>query len=455
MEEAEILGETPNDNIKEIELIEGNIKYKCEIKKEKDDLGDYLDISVYNNKIKYKGRIHIYYIQYQLGVLYYDIDDIYRSIYILNNNKFKLIKNDNKYELQIELIILTQKRYIDIDLYDNINNNNEYINEIIKAIENKIKLLNEELNKYKNMNKDIYDNFIIGDKEPKETLKYHTDQIWCSTVLKDGRFVTGSFDNSIIIYNNKTFKPDLTIKEHKDTVTCVIQLNSGELVSCSNDNTIKLYNINENEYKVIQTLNEHKDYVNKIIELKNKQLVSCSWDKSIIFYNKDNNEYKKDYSISTNGRNGPIIQTKDNEICYYEYEDTICFYDFIKRNNIKKLNNISVTGYIYDSLLMISKDLLLITGENKISIINVNSYNLIKTINVDNSGWINAVCMLNKDMILTGDQNKRIIQWKIENDNLKLISIKENAHDKWINTLSKLGNGLILSGSGDNSVKIW
>ena len=82
MEEVEI-GETPNDNIKEIELTEGNIKYKCEIKKEKDIYGDdYLDISVYNNKIKYKGRIHIYNIQYQLGVLNYNIDNIFNSIYI-------------------------------------------------------------------------------------------------------------------------------------------------------------------------------------------------------------------------------------------------------------------------------------------------------------------------------------------------------------------------------------
>ena len=112
MEEVEILGETPNDNIKEIELIEGNIKYKCEIKKEKDDHGDFLDISVYNNKIKYNGRIYIHYIQYQLGVLNFNIDNIFNSIYILNNNKFKLMKDDNKYKLQIELIILTQKRYI-------------------------------------------------------------------------------------------------------------------------------------------------------------------------------------------------------------------------------------------------------------------------------------------------------------------------------------------------------
>ena len=432
MEEVEI-GETPNNNnIKEIELIEGNIKYKCEIQKD----NNYLHISIYNNIIKYKGHIHIYNIQYQLGILNYNINEIFDEIYILNNNKFNLIKD----KIQIEFKILNKKRYINIELYDNIyNNNNEYIKEInelkekIKEKDNKIKLLEEELNKYKNINKNTYDNFIISDKEPKHILKYHTDSILCSTVIKDGRFVTGSSDNSIIIYNNKTFKSDLKINEHNRDVACVIQLNSGELVSCSDDNTIKLYNIYGNEYKVIQTLNEHKSFVNKIIELKNKQLVSCSSDQSIIFYNKDNNEYKKDYSISTNEINGPIIQTKDNEICYYErYNDTIFFYDFIKRNNIKKINDISVSVYSNDSLLMISKDLLLITGKNIISIININSYNLINTIKVDNSGYIHAVCMLNKDMILTVD-----------------------THDDEIYTLSKLGNGLILSGSADKSIKIW
>ena len=431
MEEVEI-GDTPYDNLKEIEIKEGDIKYKCEIQKD----NDYLNISVYNKKIKYKGHMHIYNIQNQLGILNFNVNEIFDEIYKLNNNKFSLKKDINK--LQIEFRILHKKRYINIELYDNINNNNEYIKEknelreIKKALENKIKLLDEELNKYKNMNKNTYDNFIIGDKTPKEILKYHTYSILCSTVLRDGRFVTGSDDYSIIIYNNKTFKQDLIIKEHNRAVTGLIQLNSGELVSCSNDYTIKLYDINETEYKVIQTLNEHTDYVTKIIELKNKQLVSCSCDKSIIFYNKDKNEYKKDYSISTNGKNGPIIQTKYNEICYYEHnQDTICFYDFIKRNIIKKLNNICVANCIYDSLLMISEDLLLLAGYNKVSIINVNSYNLIK------------------------NYNKRIIQWKIENDNLKLISIKENAHENKINTLSKLGNSFILSCSGDNSVKIW
>ncbi len=108
-------------------------------------------------------------------------------------------------------------------------------------------------------------------------------------------------------------------------------------------------------------------------------------------------------------RNGPIIQTKDNEISYYEGHDTICFYDFIKRKNIKKINNSSVTGYIYDSLLMISQELLLIKGYSKISIINANTYNLIEIIDLNNSGRICVACMLNKNRILTGDDNKRIL----------------------------------------------
>ena len=104
---------------------------------------------------------------------------------------------------------------------------------------------------------------------------------------------------------------------------------------------------------------------------------------------------------------------------------------------------------------MISKELLLIPGENKISIININTHNLLKIINVPNSNRITSVCMLNENILLTGDDNKAIRQWKIEGDNLILISIKQNAHNSVIWSLIKIGDGHIISGSGDKSIKIW
>ena len=104
---------------------------------------------------------------------------------------------------------------------------------------------------------------------------------------------------------------------------------------------------------------------------------------------------------------------------------------------------------------MIRKDLLLIPGVNKISIINTNQYKLVRIIEVPNSSRITGVCLLNKNMLLTGDYEEKILQWKIEGDNLILISKKEKTHDKDINVLLNLGNGLIASGSNDSTIKIW
>ena len=105
--------------------------------------------------------------------------------------------------------------------------------------------------------------------------------------------------------------------------------------------------------------------------------------------------------------------------------------------------------------MMINKELLVVPGENKISIINVNEYKLVRIIEVPGSSWICGVCMLNKNMLLTGDCAEVIRQWKIEGDNLILISQKDKTHDNNINVLLNIGNGHIASGSDDNTIRIW
>ena len=104
---------------------------------------------------------------------------------------------------------------------------------------------------------------------------------------------------------------------------------------------------------------------------------------------------------------------------------------------------------------MISKDLLLIPGENKISIININEYSLIRTIDVPNSNLIACTCMLNENILLTGDYNGLIKQWNIEGDNLILVSTKESSQKNSIYSLIKIGDGHIASGSSNKLIKIW
>ena len=455
---------TPNTGLKTVQIIEGQNTYKCQIQ----TIQDFLQVSLFiGDNLKQEGNIHITKIQNQiLTFVGYNINEIFEEINALNQESFSIIKEANKDKIKIEFIILRKKKYLYIDLIkeENINiNNNDLIKtitelkEIIKSKDEKIKSLEEKLNQYNiSTNDNNYNNFDIKLKKPLHQVKYHTDGINCATVLNDGRFATGSDDESIIIYNNKTFKPDLTIKEHSNNVYSLIQLSSGILCSGSNDKTIKLYNINGNTYNVLQTLSYHTNGISKIIELRNKKLVSCSWDNTIIFYFKDNNQYTKDFNIKTNGANGPIIQTKNNEICYREDTNSaLCFFDLQERKNITKINNISVTYNIKDSLLMMSNDLLLAAGENKLTIININSHSIVRSIDISGSSWIYSACLLTDDIILTADCNHRIIQWRIQHDNLELISKKEGAHDSLIFVLKKIGNGLIMSGDYNGEVKIW
>ena len=160
--------------------------------------------------------------------------------------------------------------------------------------------------------------------------------------------------------------------------------------------------------------------------------------------------------MKTNGSCTSIIQTKDNEICYSEGKNnTIYFYDILERKINSTISNISKNNDIREWFIMIKKDLLLIPGSNQLSIINTNEYKLIRIINVSNAGTITGVCLLNKDMLLTGDYSETIRQWKIEGDNLILISQKEKTHDDDINVLLNMGNGFIASGSDDKTIKIW
>ena len=87
--------------------------------------------------------------------------------------------------------------------------------------------------------------------------------------------------------------------------------------------------------------------------------------------------------------------------------------------------------------------------------VNINKYEIIRKIETPDSSWTFGICMINKNILLTGDAHGTIKQWRIEGNNLILISKKEKAHSGEINSLLNLGNGLIASCSDDHSIKIW
>ena len=103
---------------------------------------------------------------------------------------------------------------------------------------------------------------------------------------------------------------------------------------------------------------------------------------------------------------------------------------------------------------MITKDILIIGGKNKIYLVNINQYRIIREIEQPFTK-VHGYCMLNENIFLSGDSIGTIKQWKLEGDNLILVSAKDNAHDESIYILFKIGDGHIASSSLDASITIW
>ena len=76
------------------------------------------------------------------------------------------------------------------------------------------------------------------------TLTGHTDSVSCVLQLTDGRIVSGSDDNTLIVWDaNRNTKHHLV--GHMSWVTCVIQISDGRVVSGSGDATLKVWKLQE------------------------------------------------------------------------------------------------------------------------------------------------------------------------------------------------------------------
>ena len=80
--------------------------------------------------------------------------------------------------------------------------------------------------------------------EPTKTLEGHEGSIWTLAFSPDGtRLVTGSWDNTAIVWNMETLEPIKTLEGHKSFIsTLAFSPDGTRLVTGSGDNTAIVWN---------------------------------------------------------------------------------------------------------------------------------------------------------------------------------------------------------------------
>ncbi|KAJ4076770.1 hypothetical protein NW756_012779 [Fusarium oxysporum] len=127
-------------------------------------------------------------------------------------------------------------------------------------------------------------NMVTGEEE--RTLEGHTD--WVNSVIfsNDGKLIaSGSRDNTVKIWNMVTGEEEGTLKGHTDSVNSVVFSNDGTLIaSGSDDSTVKIWNVVTGEEE--RTLEGHTDWVNSVVFSNDGKLIaSGSRDNTVKIWN--------------------------------------------------------------------------------------------------------------------------------------------------------------------------
>ena len=386
---------------------------------------DYIDV---NEKLKIKSSISIQANKANLSIP-------------INSRKYKQICFELRYE-NSELVEIL------LDTINNLVAKNEEFEKRISSLEEAVfKQKKEEIKEITREEKEFKGKF--ENMTNTKTIKPHTSYISNIILLQNNNIASSSLDCYIKIFNKDTWEEIISIQENSD-VDWIEQIKDGTLISCPRDKTIKLYEINDKSYKNINTIQDTASAW-KMKELENGKLVSTMSDSNIKVWIKKNNTIECEFSLNNGGESYDILEIKNNEVVALS-GNNLNFYDLNKRDKIHSLSGFESFNLNPGRKFCKANDkLLIVCGSNNLFLVDIQSYQLIKTINCES---IVSIYKVADNLVLSGQSNGDIKQWECNERDIKLFSYKNKAHQGHIMVIFKLNN-FIISGCSGGEMKFW
>ena len=304
-----------------------------------------------------------------------------------------------------DAVKLNQLKYFSISDNNNNNNNNEKsFSTNIKSIISNIPNTDIPLQVTYNYNFIHSHPNDIKIYKCIETIYGHVEKIVCLIQLHNEKIVSGSYDNTIKIWNNRNFQCEKTLYENS-YVLSLFEFSPNFLLTGNSENKINLYNLELNNKELIYSFTGHNLWINCISKLNEMYFASGSNDTTIKIW-----DYKNRKCTNT------LIGHKDCILCMI------------------LLNNNQLCSGSADTNIKIwswenSECLFTLKGHEK---------------------WVKCLCQLKTGEILSGSDDKSIKFWK---NNECIYTLK--GHLNSIRSICQINNEKFASGSFDYTIKIW
>ena len=315
------------------------------------------------------------------------------KIQLLDTNIDEIINqyNEEQKELKLNYEFGFSNNYERNSIKESANSN--FKNKSIK-IEESLKSNDNKFKKIKNTN------FMCT-----KTIEGHTEKIVSLIELSSGQLASGSYDETIRIWNSTYEKVDIII-EVKSRILCLLEFEKNKILCGTNDNIINLYEINSLNYEFIYSFIGHTLWVNCLTKINNTYFASASNDTKIKiwdFYNKK------------------CIKTLEG------HEDCILSIILLKKNNLLCSGAADLTIRIWEWEK--NNCLFVLKGHSK---------------------WVKCLLELDNGILASGSDDKTIKLWK-DNVNIKTL----NEHTNSIRSICQINKNYFASGSFDCTIKIW
>ena len=282
----------------------------------------------------------------------------------------------------------------------------------------------------------------------------HTNTIWTLIELNETTIASGSYDNSICIWNMNNHEAIQTLNKHKSKVTRLLKLlppsnvENSELIfaSGSADTTIIIWGCPSNvssQYAPLTTLYGHTSTVNSMIQFGSDKLISGAHEIIVWDMNKNYNiisilsTYKYPVTSLCNSSLGDGFFSGSFENIY------------IWSPKLKCVSMIKTNGHYITCLCYLNDRNLLLSGAYDKTIRVWDRKNNNKNIRVlkEHTNTVWEIFQINKVKMCSGSSNEIII-WDM-NMFVSLVVIEEDNY-----ALIRLSNGRFAYGCFDNKIKV-
>ena len=338
-------------------------------------------------------------------------NNINNDIMLTNHIKnFSVINNDiPQLNSNVEEIINQyngKKKELKLGYLYGFNTNKFSIEEKEKENFNNISKISNINNQNNNLNNNINIECRLGKKGFNciKILRGHSEKVVSLIQLSSGKLISGSYDNSIRIWNLNNDEQELIINEN-GKVFCILEFEKDKILTGTSENCINLWDINYDDNTCIYSFIGHDYWVNALVKCNNNYFASGSNDCDIKIWD----YYNKICKSTLKGHVDCILSLfllKNNDLCSGSADLTLRIWDWEN-----------------------SECLSILKGHEK---------------------WVKCVIELDNGIILTGSDDKTIKLWE---NYINIGTLEGHTHS--VRTFCQINNKFFASGSFDCTIKIW